>query len=53
MQTTIKQSTVISGIGLHSGSAVNITLKPTEPDRGIVFTTSNGRAIGARFDNLV
>jgi UDP-3-O-[3-hydroxymyristoyl] N-acetylglucosamine deacetylase len=52
MQTTIKQSTAISGIGLHSGGAVTITLKPTDPDRGIVFTTSNGRAIEARFDNV-
>lgn len=36
-QHTIKQSVSISGIGLHSGNAVNVKLKPAEEYTGIVF----------------
>ena len=36
-QKTIKNSVNFSGIGLHSGKISNITLKPSEPNSGIIF----------------
>ncbi len=36
-QKTIKKSVSFTGIGLHSGKKVNVCLKPSEPDTGIVF----------------
>ena len=36
-QKTIKKSVSFSGIGLHSGKPVKISLKSSEPDTGIVF----------------
>lgn len=53
-QTTLKASIDCSGIGLHSGERVGMTLCPAEPDTGIVFRRidlKNGaRDIPARFD---
>lgn len=36
-QTTLAGSVTYTGIGLHSGKPVTITLKPAPPDTGIVF----------------
>ena len=36
-QKTIKQPIKFQGVGLHSGKVVNICLKNSEPDTGIVF----------------
>ena len=36
-QTTIKQRIYCSGVGLHSGKKVNLTLRPAAEDTGIVF----------------
>ncbi|MDA8702191.1 UDP-3-O-acyl-N-acetylglucosamine deacetylase [Candidatus Pelagibacter bacterium] len=36
-QKTIKNSLSFSGIGLHSGQNVNITIRPSSPDTGIIF----------------
>ncbi len=36
-QKTIKKSVSFKGIGLHSGKSVNICLKRSEPDTGIIF----------------
>ncbi len=36
-QTTVKSSATCAGIGLHSGSEVNLTLRPAPADTGIVF----------------
>lgn len=36
-QHTIKEDVIISGAGIHSGQAVTMRLKPTEPNTGIVF----------------
>ena len=36
-QTTIARSTAISGIGLHTGQRINMTLRPADPGVGIVF----------------
>lgn len=36
-QHTLKNAIGCTGIGLHSGAKVNMTLHPAEPDTGIVF----------------
>tara|TARA_B100001057_G_C22841423_1_gene947246 strand:+ start:152 stop:1072 length:921 start_codon:yes stop_codon:yes gene_type:complete len=36
-QKTIKKSVSFTGIGLHSGKSVEVKLKSSEPDTGIVF----------------
>ena len=36
-QRTIKQQVRTTGVGLHSGTKVVLTLRPAEPDTGIVF----------------
>ncbi len=36
-QRTLKQVLSATGIGLHSGKRVNMTLRPAPPDTGIVF----------------
>lgn len=36
-QSTLKSMTQAVGVGLHSGQRVEITLRPAEPDTGIVF----------------
>jgi UDP-3-O-[3-hydroxymyristoyl] N-acetylglucosamine deacetylase len=43
-QTTLRQSTVIAGIGVHSGLPVKLTLHPAQTDSGVVFvrTGANG-----------
>ncbi len=37
LQTTIKKSVTFSGIGLHSGKYIEVTLRPALIDKGIVF----------------
>ncbi len=41
-QTTLRDHTAVSGIGVHSGLAVTLTLHPADTDTGIVFIR-NGR----------
>ncbi|MDC0448488.1 UDP-3-O-acyl-N-acetylglucosamine deacetylase [Candidatus Pelagibacter sp.] len=36
-QKTLNKDISLSGVGLHSGLAVNIKIKPAEPNTGIVF----------------
>ena len=36
-QKTLNKSVQFRGVGLHSGKIVNFTIKPSEPDTGIVF----------------
>ena len=36
-QTTIKNTISTSGIGLHKGDLIEITLKPSKPNLGIRF----------------
>ena len=36
-QKTIKQNVKFQGVGLHSGKIVNLCIKSSEPDTGIVF----------------
>ena len=36
-QRTLKSITKAVGVGLHSGQRVELTLRPAQPDTGIVF----------------
>jgi len=36
-QKTVKQSVKFQGVGLHSGKIVNLCIKSSEPDTGIIF----------------
>lgn len=40
-QTTISRSIETSGIGLHTGVEVNLTLKPAPPDTGYIFVRTD------------
>lgn len=55
-QHTLKNSIYCSGIGLHSGAKVAMSLHPADPDSGIVFRRGDlaGAAalIPARFDRV-
>lgn len=44
MQTTLRQSTGLSGVGVHSGQTVSLMLHPADADTGISFsrTMSDG-----------
>ena len=47
-QKTIKKNIILEGIGLHSGLHANLTIKPAEPNTGIVF-----KRIDIKNDNIV
>jgi len=47
-QKTIKRKVSFSGIGLHSGKQVTISVKPSEPNTGIVF-----KRVDLKENNLV
>jgi len=40
-QTTLKQSVVISGTGVHSGQPASLILHPADAGNGIVFVVKN------------
>jgi UDP-3-O-[3-hydroxymyristoyl] N-acetylglucosamine deacetylase len=40
-QRTLSRPVTTTGIGLHSGRRVNLSLRPAEPDTGIVFKRSD------------
>ena len=42
LQRTIKSSTTISGIGLHTGARINLRLRPATANTGIIFHRTNG-----------
>jgi UDP-3-O-[3-hydroxymyristoyl] N-acetylglucosamine deacetylase len=42
-QTTLREPTAISGIGVHSGLPVTLTLHPADADTGIVFARCDDR----------
>lgn len=55
-QCTIDKTVAISGIGLHSGSCINMTLRPAEAGTGIIFHRQTGAqsvSIEARSENVV
>jgi UDP-3-O-[3-hydroxymyristoyl] N-acetylglucosamine deacetylase len=47
-QKTVKKNITIKGVGLHSGLKVNLTIKPSEPNTGIVF-----KRIDLKSNNIV
>ena len=57
LQHTLKASIDCSGIGLHSGAKISMTLNPADPDTGIVFRRTDmaggGAEIPARWDMVV
>lgn len=57
MQSTLKNTVVMSGIGLHSGKTVNLRLVPASADHGIVFKRvdmeEGQNLIPAKFDRVV
>ncbi len=56
-QKTLKNSIGCIGVALHSGQKVSMTLKPGQPDSGIVFRRTDipgsGGLIKATWDNVV
>ena len=47
-QRTIKNSVSFKGVGLHSGKVVNLCLKSSEPDTGVIF-----KRVDLKKNNLV
>ena len=47
-QKTVKNTVKFQGVGLHSGKLVNLSLKNSEPDTGVVF-----KRIDLKKNNLV
>jgi UDP-3-O-[3-hydroxymyristoyl] N-acetylglucosamine deacetylase / 3-hydroxyacyl-[acyl-carrier-protein] dehydratase len=55
-QHTLANETKISGVGIHSGETVEITLKPSEPNTGIIFKRIDlpgAPTVKADVDNVV
>lgn len=55
-QHTLANSVSCSGVGLHSGHPVTMTLRPAPPDTGVVFVNRNGHAgasLAASVEHLV
>lgn len=54
-QKTLRSAVHCTGVGLHSGAKVTMTLKPAEPNAGISFvrTDLGGVMIPARWDHVV
>ena len=54
-QKTIKNSVSFKGIGLHSGKIVNLCLKSSEPDSGVIFKRvdlKNNNLVYPNFNNV-
>ena len=47
-QKTVKNTVEFQGVGLHSGKLVNLSLKSSDPDTGVIF-----KRIDLNKDNLV
>ena len=47
-QKTIKNDVKFTGVGLHSGKTVQVCIKPSEPNTGIIF-----KRIDLKKDNLI
>ncbi len=53
-QHTLRQPISCSGVGLHGGQPVTLTLHPGLPDTGLVFVRSDlGVSMPARFDHVI
>ena len=54
LQSTIRNPTGCTGVGLHGGGTVTLTLRPAAVDSGIVFRRADlGVDVAARFDRVV
>ena len=51
-QKTIKKSVKFSGIGLHSGKLTNLTIKPSDPNTGIVFKRNDIKSNNIIYPNF-
>jgi len=51
-QKTIKNNVNFKGIGLHSGKLVNVCIKPSDPDTGIVFKRVDLKTNNTIFPNF-
>ena len=47
-QKTIKKNIIFNGVGLHSGLNANLTIKPAEPNTGIVFKRTD-----IKYNNII
>jgi UDP-3-O-[3-hydroxymyristoyl] N-acetylglucosamine deacetylase len=45
LQRTLNKTTTISGIGLHSGARINLTMRPAAENTGIVFHRTDGEQV--------
>ena len=55
-QKTIKEKIDFRGVGLHNGVEVNLSIKPSKPDTGIIFKRldiKDENIIHANFQNVV
>jgi len=55
-QNTIKEKINLQGVGLHNGVEVNLTIKPSKPNTGIIFKRvdiNSNNIIHANFKNVV
>ncbi len=54
MQSTLKKSVRLSGVGLHSGAAARVTIRPAPADAGLVFcridVCDRDQRVAARWD---
>ena len=54
-QKTVKNIINFSGVGLHSGETVNVSINPSEPDSGIIFKRTdlkNNNLVFPSFSNV-
>jgi len=55
-QKTLKEKIDLQGVGLHNGTEVNLTIKPSKPNTGIIFKRvdiNGNNIIHASFKNVV
>ena len=55
-QKTLKEKINVQGVGLHNGVEVNLTIKPSKPNTGIIFKRvdiNSNNIIHANFKNVV
>ena len=52
-QTTLLSHVTVTGVGVHSGSTVNLTMGPADVDAGFIFVRDNGRKVRADASSVV
>ena len=55
MQTTLKNKILFSGVGIHNGKAVKMSIEPAKPNTGIIFERvdlDNNNLIKSIIDNV-